>query len=127
MTNRRIRVLVVDDSQICRDTAQLMLGEAGMEVLILDTPFRFGMKLLSLRPDIALVDVGMPALGGNQLVDLAHRRGLSEICPIVLFSDRPARELEQVMNQCGADGFISKSDDWPTITRTISALVRRRR
>jgi DNA-binding response OmpR family regulator len=120
-------VLIVDDSEICRDTAKLMLGELGLEVITLDTPIGFSMKLMSLRPDIALVDVGMPALQGTQLVDIAHRRGTSEICPIILFSDRARNELEGLANRCGADGYISKADDWPTIARTILTIIRRPR
>jgi DNA-binding response OmpR family regulator len=127
MSSRRHRVLVVDDSEICRDTAKLMLGELGLDVIALDTPIGFSMKLMSLRPDVALVDVSMPALQGNQLVDIAHRRGTAEICPIILFSDRSRSELESLANRCGADGYICKGDDWQAIARAIVGFIRRPR
>lgn len=123
----RRKVLIVDDSEICRDTAKLMLGELGFEVIALATPIGFNSQLMAHRPDIALVDISMPALQGNQLVDIAHKHGTAGICPIVLFSSRPQSELERLAQQCGANGYISKDSDWKTIGRTIGNIIRRPR
>lgn len=127
MSVQRHKILVVDDSEICRDTAKVMLTELGFEVITLDTPLGFSSNLMAHQPDIALVDVSMPALQGNQLVDIARRRGMSAICPILLFSSRPRDELKQLVMQCGADGFISKSEDWPIISRAILNFIRQTR
>lgn len=127
MQSTRHKVLIVDDSEICRDTAKLMLGELGYEVIALSTPIGFSLHLMTHRPDIALVDISMPALQGNHLVDIAHKHGTAEICPIVLFSGRPAKELQRVAQLCGADGYISKDSDWSTIARTIGTIIRRPR
>lgn len=125
MSANRIKVLVIDDSEICCETAKLMLTEEGFDVITLSTPIGFSVNLLTLRPDIALVDVSMPAIRGNQLVEIAHRHGASEVCPVILFSDRKRSELEALAQSCGAAGVISKSDDWRSIARAIHGFVRR--
>ena len=125
MTAKRITVLVVDDSAICRETARLMLGELGFHVLTLDTPLGFSGTVLKLRPDVALVDVGMPGLQGNQLVEIANRHGAGAICPVILFSDRKRVELEALASTCGAAGAINKSDNWPGIARELHLIIRR--
>ena len=79
MSAKQIRVLIVDDSEICCETAKLMLEEEGLEVFTLSTPIGFSANLQNLRPDIALVDVAMPAMRGNQLVDIANRRGAAAV------------------------------------------------
>jgi DNA-binding NarL/FixJ family response regulator len=127
MVTARPKVLIVDDSEICRDTAKLMLGEMGFDVIALASPIGFNMRLMSHRPDIALVDIGMPTLQGNHLVDIAHKHGTVEICPIVLFSGRPESELERVAQMCGADGYISKDSDWKTIGQQIDGMIRKPR
>ena len=70
----RQKIIVVDDSEICRDTAQLMLEEAGFEVITLGSPLGFSKTLLAEKPHLALVDVSMPALKGNriELVELTE-------------------------------------------------------
>lgn len=117
----------MDDSPICRDTAVLMLGDIGFEVIPLASPIGFNTRLREHRPDIALVDIGMPALQGNLLVDIAHRLGTVKICPILLFSGRSRIELERLSQLCGADGYISKDCDWRTIGRIIQTHIRRSR
>ena len=125
MSAKQIRVLIVDDSEICCETAKLMLEEEGLEVFTLSTPIGFSANLQNLRPDIALVDVAMPAMRGNQLVDIANRRGAAAVCPVILFSDRKRPELDLLAKSCGATGVICKSDDWHGIAREIQGFVRR--
>lgn len=126
MNNHRYKVVILDDSEICRATAKLMLEEQGFVVIPLSSPLKFGVTLRSEQPDIALLDVGMPALQGNQTVSLANRYGLAKLCPLVLFSDRPAAELATLVKQCGADGYISKSSDWTTIGESLLRFIRAR-
>ena len=127
MTNRRLKVLLVDDSEICRETAKIMLDDYGFDVIALDSPLGFSVRMREHKPDVALIDVSMPALNGTHLVELAHRHGNKGVCPIILFSDRSRRELDALARQCGADGVISKSDDWPTIARLLTDFLRRAR
>ncbi len=127
MKNHRYKVVILDDSEICRATTKLMLEEQGFVVIPLNTPLKFGATLRSEQADIALVDVGMPALQGNQLVSLANRHGLAKLCPLLLFSDRPTAELETLAKQCGADGYISKSADWNAIGESLLQFIKRPR
>ena len=60
-----IKILLVDDSEFCRDMARLMLSPAGFTVLTIDSPLGFSKTLLQEKPDLALVDVTMPALNGR--------------------------------------------------------------
>ena len=124
MSAKQIRVLIVDDSEICCETAKLMLEEEGLEVFTLSTPIGFSANLQNLRPDIALVDVAMPAMRGNQLVDIANRRGAASVCPVILFSDRKRSELDLLAKSCGATGVICKSDDWHGIIQWYAGIWR---
>lgn len=121
----RYKVVVLDDSEICRATTKLMLEEQGFLVIPLNSPLKFSGTLRTEQPDITLVDVGMPALQGHQLVSLANRHGIAQLCPLVLFSDRPTAELEMLAKQCGADGYISKSSDWKLIGESLLHFINR--
>lgn len=110
MNRRRTKVLVVDDSEIIREATRTVLEEEGFEVIGLDSPTGFSRTLVQEKPDLVLMDVSMPTLNGDKLVEIALRSGLHH-CPIVLFSDRPDVELARLVEECGATGYIRKSLD----------------
>ncbi|HEY3357509.1 MAG TPA: response regulator [Polyangia bacterium] len=123
MTNvRRPKVLILDDSDICREMTQIALEERGYEVVALDGPFGFSAALNRERPDLALVDVELPGLDGAALTTIARRHGLHR-CPIVLFSDRSEAELIGLARDCGAAGFLRKTADPDTLAAAVERFL----
>jgi DNA-binding response OmpR family regulator len=120
MNKRRTKILVVDDSQVIRDVVHTVLEEDGFEVIGLDTPTGFSRTMMVEKPDLVLMDVTMPTLSGDKLVEIAQRGGLHP-CPIVLFSDRPDTELARLVKECGAAGYIRKGHD----THLLAIRIRR--
>src|SRR6187401_3449098 len=116
---KHAKVLLVDDSEICREVARAALEAKGFEVLALSSPFGFGAALARMRPDIVLVDASMPGLQGDKLVELTLRNSTHR-CPIVFYSDRPAAELHEIVRSSGAQGFIQKSGDIDRLCRSVA-------
>jgi DNA-binding response OmpR family regulator len=110
MTPKKRTILVVDDSEICRETVRYVLQSRGYEVVTVDSPFSFGSALSKTSPDLVLVDANMPALQGDKLVAVALQNGLCS-CPIVFHSDRPPEELQMLVRISGAAGYIRKTSD----------------
>jgi FixJ family two-component response regulator len=123
-SQRRGTIVVVDDSHVCLRAASLMLERAGFTTIVLDSPIGFRATLRDRQPDLALVDVNMPALRGDHLVAIATRNGQEVTCPIVLFSDLPAAELDKLAKRCGASGFVRKGPDWVGIVKAIEGFLR---
>ena len=67
-----MRVLIVDDNELLLEVAKATLSASGFEVVTSDSAVGFSATLASARPDIALVDVLMPALNGNQVIEAAR-------------------------------------------------------
>src|SRR5262245_63721234 len=121
---QRRKILIVDDSEVCLDLARLALEERGHEVVTLTTPLGFSSMLSRERPDLALVDVLMPALQGHQLIEIAKRYALPH-CPLVLFTSRPEKELAALASSCGAAGYIVKTSDWEAFVRAVETYLDR--
>ena len=127
------KVLVVDDSEIALEMARIRLEEAGFEVVTLSSPFGFSAELRAQTPDIVLLDVSMPALQGDRLLQIAQRHvddtpsskggPKRRRCPIVLYSDRPEQELGEIARACGADGYVRKSLNFDAIVRALRRLL----
>jgi CheY-like chemotaxis protein len=119
----RQKILVVDDSDIALELARIRLEEAGFEVETLNSPFGFSAALWAQKPDLVLLDVSMPALQGDRLLQIAHRQGGKRRCPMVLYSDRSEQELRELAQSCGADGYVRKSADFKLVVETIRKLL----
>ena len=65
-TERKPRILVVDDSNTIRRSAEIFLGQAGYEVMLAEDGFSALAKVVEFAPDLIFIDVMMPRLDGYQ-------------------------------------------------------------
>jgi two-component system, OmpR family, response regulator len=126
MPKARAKILIVDDSTVVREAVAVMLEERGYDVVAIDSVFSFAQSLNREKPDLVLVDVNMPAMNGDKLVQIAQKHNDAP-CPIVLFSDRDPRELERLAKQCGAAGFIPKTGNADLLAHSISVHLTKTR
>ena len=116
------KILVVDDSDLCRDLTKMMLEDFGYQVVTLESGLGLSRALGREKPDLVLLDVSMPALPGNHAVEVTRQHKLHR-CPIVLFSDRPAGELSTLAERCGAAGFIAKTSNAHSLAQSVQRFL----
>ena len=110
MTDRKIRVLVVDDSAFVRKALGRMLGGAAdIEVVGLAADGAQGLEMANdLRPDVITLDVKMPRLGGLETL-----KRLMQECPtpVLLLSSLTQEGAEVTLRglELGALDFVDKS------------------
>jgi PAS domain S-box-containing protein len=80
----RKRIMVVDDNADAAETLGLLLGAHGHEVEVFNDPVSALAAVARLRPDIAVLDIGLPVLDGYQLA--ARMRTLLAGHPCRLFA-----------------------------------------
>lgn len=101
------KILILDDSPLALEAGRVALEQAGFEVLTLDNPLTITSAVRRERPDLALIDVDMPTLGGDSVVQILHQHGSR--LRVVLYSALTEEELAAKAQRCGADGFIRKT------------------
>jgi DNA-binding NarL/FixJ family response regulator len=108
-SNRRIRVLVADDSPtallaVCR----YLEFEGEFEIVGTATD---GLDLLhksrGFRPDLVLTDLSMPQISGLEAT--MELRKLFPELRILIFTELNGYSLRDECLRCGADGFVEKS------------------
>ncbi len=120
MGQARTKILIVDDSVVVREAVAIMLEERGFAVVAMGSVFSFAQTLNQEKPDLVLVDVNMPAMTGDKLVQISQKYQAAP-CPIVLFSDRDPGELDRLARECGAAGYIEKTGNGDTLVQMITA------
>jgi two-component system NarL family response regulator len=126
MSTERISVLIADDHRLFREALRVVLerecdvvGEAanGEEALTLAA---------RTRPDIVLLDVGMPGVGG---LNAAHR--LAREVPsskVVIVSQHDDEEyVIEAMVDAGAAGYLVKTDAAAELLNALRAVAAGRR
>jgi CheY-like chemotaxis protein len=68
------RILVVDDDQLLRETVSWLLSEQGHDIATVGTAEEALVWLGRQRPDVVLVDIGLPGMRGDALVDAIAER-----------------------------------------------------
>ena len=109
MTERRLRVLVVDDSALMRKLlCGLLAADPGIEVVgAAGDPFEARDLIKQLHPDVLTLDVEMPRMDG--LTFLRNLMRLHPI-PVVMVSSLTARNADVTLSalELGAFDFVTK-------------------
>ena len=100
-------IMVVDDCVITLDVTRIHLEEAGYEVITRSRPLGTTSEIMRMKPDCVLLDVSMPGLTGNSISKIVRESNIET--KIVLYSVKEKNELRELVNECGADGYIMKS------------------
>ncbi len=107
-TERSLRVLLIDDSEIVLEATSAMLAQAGFEVRAVSSMQRFLNALLDWKPHVVVTDLHMPEMSGAELCAWIRRQMPTNRIPIVVYSSTPERELEDIVRDSGADACVSK-------------------
>jgi CheY-like chemotaxis protein len=107
-SERRPKVLVVDDNEVCRTVVRESLEEGGFDVVELGSPVGMSSVVNLEKPDVVLIDVEMPNIEGDKAVEILLKHRLHD-CKILLYSGKAPAELEKLARACGASGFVSKT------------------
>ncbi len=122
LLQKQIRTIVVDDSPAAlRTICSLVARERNMVVVGTATNGDAAVALArSLRPDLVLLDLEMPIMGGIEATSCLARECPATRVVIVTVHDSP--ELRRVCRERGARGFIAKTalkDDLPVVIRQL--------
>jgi DNA-binding NarL/FixJ family response regulator len=119
-----IRILLVEDNDIFRETLELLLGLRS-DVVVVASVADGVLALPACRehaPDVVLMDYRMPGLDGVQAT-----RAVREACPeaavVVLTATANMREL-RALREAGAVACLSKSQELDQIVEAIQAAGR---
>jgi two-component system KDP operon response regulator KdpE len=116
------RVLVVDDEPHIRRTLEINLAARGYQVDLAGTA-RAAIDLAAKkRPDLVILDLGLPGLDGIEVV-----RGLREwsSVPILVLSAREAEQAKVAALDAGADDYVTKPFGMDELVARVRAALRR--
>lgn len=121
--NPGIRVLLVDDHAVLRAGLRLLLErEAGITPVGEATGAEDAVRTLTrVRPDVVVMDVEMPGMGGYEGARAIRKRAPEARILFLSMHDR-ARDVRRAFD-AGADGYLLKSAADDDLVRAIRAVA----
>lgn len=123
MSERRKRVLVVDDDARLRELLHRYLGEQGFEVVVAADAVMLGKLLARESVDIVILDLMLP--GEDGLSVCRRLRGTGQTVPIIMLTAK-GDDVDRILGlEMGADDYLPKPFNPRELVARIHAVLRR--
>jgi len=112
------KVFVLDDDQTSCDLARQALDRAGFEVETSTRAIGATAAIRSFSPDLILLDVMMPAVSGENVVEIIDKI-LKPRPKILYYSNKSSTELRELVNRTKVEGFVCKVDGPTNLVKQV--------
>jgi DNA-binding response OmpR family regulator len=116
-------ILVIDDDDSLRETIGLMLEQENFRVTLCGDGREGYEKALTLKPDLLLVDLRLPGMGGTEICKQLREAKFKT--PIIVLRAIGAEVDKVLLLEIGADDYVVKPFGRRELLARIRALLRR--
>ena len=102
------KVLVIDDSNTIRRSAEIFLKQGGHEVLLAEDGFDALSKVNDFQPHIIFCDILMPKLDGYQTCAIIKRNEKFAATPIIMLSSKDGVFDKARGRMVGSEEYLTK-------------------
>lgn len=120
-----VKVLVVDDSNTIRRSAEVFLRQAGCQVIVAEDGFAALAKVLEHSPEIVFVDVMMPRLDGYKTCTLIKRNPKFAALPVVMLTSKDGMFDRARGRLAGCDDYLTKPFTKDSLIGAVASQLQR--
>lgn len=103
-----VKVLVIDDSNTIRRSAEIFLKQGGYEVLLAEDGFDALSKVNDHQPDLIFCDILMPRLDGYQTCAIIKRNAKFAEVPVIMLSSKDGLFDKARGRMVGSQDYLTK-------------------
>ncbi|MBP2449463.1 response regulator transcription factor [Rhizobium leguminosarum] len=120
---RNKKILIIDDDRETCDGAAAYFRSEGCRTEVATNAKMGLMHHSRLKPDLVILDVGLPDGDGFDVLTEIKRRGGNTLVIMLTGRIRPDQQLQGL--NCGVDDYITKPCDWPLLVARSKAVINR--
>jgi two-component system phosphate regulon response regulator PhoB len=121
------QILIVEDDEAIREMMAFSLTQADFQVIKADSGFMALQQLQQQRPDLVVIDWGLPDFSGLELLSIIRRDEVLRELPLIMLTAR-AEERDKIKGlEYGADDYLIKPVSVQELIARIKAHLRRAR
>ena len=114
------RVMVIDDSNTIRRSAEIFLKQAGCEVILANDGFEALAKINDHQPAIIFCDILMPRLDGYQTCALIKKNPRFASTPVIMLSSKDGLFDRARGRMVGSDEYLTKPFTKESLIKTVA-------
>jgi DNA-binding response OmpR family regulator len=115
------RILVVDDEANITSIVQEHFTSLGYAVDVAHDGAAALIQAAAIRPDVVLLDVTMPKVSGDEVLDRLH--AIDPTLPIVILTGNADESLARSFLRRGALDYVAKPFQLETLERVVATAV----
>src|SRR5574341_815494 len=119
-----VKVLVIDDSNTIRRSAEMFLRQAGFEVILAEDGFDALAKISDHQPKVIFVDIMMPRLDGYQTCMLIKQHPRLKSTPVIMLSSKDGVFDRARGRLAGSDRYLTKPFTKEALIDTVSEYIK---
>ncbi len=120
-----LKVMVIDDSNTIRRSAEIFLKQSGCQVILAEDGFDALAKIADNDPDLIFCDILMPRLDGYQTCALIKKSPRFSETPVVMLSSKDGLFDRARGRMVGCDQYLTKPFTKDSLIRTATDYARR--
>ena len=121
-----VRVMVIDDSNTIRRSAEIFLLQAGCQVILAENGFDALAKIADHQPDLIFVDIMMPRLDGYQTCALIKKSSKHRETPVIMLSSKDSLFDRARGRMVGSDEYLTKPFTKESLLRAVEGHLAQR-
>src|SRR5438132_13621133 len=121
-----VKVMVIDDSNTIRRSAEIFLMQAGCQVILGEYCFDALAKIADHQPDLIFVDIMMPRLDGYQTCALIKKNGKHRSTPVIMLSSKDSLFDRARGRMVGSDEYLTKPFTKESLLRAVQSHLAQR-
>ena len=116
-----IKVMVIDDSNTIRKSAEIFLKQAGAVVVLAEDGFDALAKINDHLPSVVFCDILMPRLDGYQTCALIKKNPKFSATPVIMLSSKDGLFDRARGRMVGSDEYLTKPFTKDSLLATVAA------
>lgn len=120
-----LKVMVIDDSNTIRRSAEIFLGQAGCKVILAEDGFDALAKVADHEPDVVFCDILMPRLDGYQTCALIKKSPRFSDIPVIMLSSKDGLFDRARGRMVGSDQYLTKPFTKDSLLKAVAEFSRR--
>jgi DNA-binding response OmpR family regulator len=117
-----MKILIVDDDPMTRESIRHCLNESGQEVITTGNGFEAISIARDEHPDLIISDIMMPEMSGLSLLCLLKQFYFIPV-PVIIISSLDKADIILSSLGLGADDFISKPIDYDKLASRVNSYI----
>ena len=125
-TDSGVKVLVIDDSNTIRRSAEIFLKQAGHDVMLAEDGFDALAKVNDYQPHLIFCDILMPRLDGYQTCAIIKRNLRFSAVPVVMLSSKDGVFDKARGRMVGSQDYLTKPFSKDQLLQAVFRYVNKR-